>query len=958
MESTSTTAATTATALALAVATALLPTTTINAADTQPLGSGSYLQGLPDGASGPSNTDGNAVTPRVTVDFAGAIPTNTWWSSLLWERWPGNTFGQPMHAHPLSMQAESHGLMIGHLADPYATGVGYQHTLSPSTIALHIGPDGLNAGEVRVADATDWTVTADWSDGSRSMQATFGRGLPLVRTTCTGADPVMSVEPTASNWWVIEADNTHVILHIDGQTWGLFASDGAVWTQTDRTFTATGTNTVSVGVLPDASAATIALFKTHALVDIVDTRVSWTWNPQQRTVDVDFEFDAVDLYGAPAATLACLYRHQYLNGDAGTVLGTYPSPRGELRLVSTDGFTIPFPAPAIVPLLPNVSSVNTDWVQGELDAILASGTDFPSDTYWCGKIMGRHALLAMIADQLGDTDSRDILIADLKEVLESWLSVGTTSGPSATAPLQSGDASATKGVVIETVDGASGPAATGMGGGDWVRFDNIEFPSSTPFRSMIRFASDSGGSGMVRVRLDAVDGPVVAEAALGSTGGWTSWNETAMGLLNTDLLSGVHDVWVVCESTSNDTLLTLDWFQFEYDSAAGADRVFAMDPTWDTLIGYPASYGADTELNDHHFHYGYFVMAASVVARFDPDWASNDAWGAMIDLLIADAANWNRDDKRFCLLRNMEPYVGYSYAAGHAGFAAGNNQESSSESLHFASACVMWGETTGRTEVRDLGLFLLAVESAAVDQYWFDVDEVVFPPEMSHPVAGIVWDSGADYATWWTANPEEIHGINVLPTTGGSLYLGRRPDAMQRLWNHLLEQNGGNPVQWRDILWCWRALADPAHALSLLLADPGFPSEPGTSRAHTVHWITALSGLGLIDSTVAGDAPLSAVFIDDGVRTYVAHNAGAGDLDVSFDDGTNLCVPAGSTAWSYGDVPCDAIGDVDGDGDVDIDDLTGLIAAWGACGGSCPADLDGDASVTVVDLLLLLQAWP
>jgi hypothetical protein len=572
--------------------------------------------------------------------------------------------------------------------------------------------------------------------------------------------------------------------------------------------------------------------------------------------------------------------------------------------------------------------------------------------------MGRHAQLALIADQLGDTNSRDVLLDELKEVLESWLSVTASSGPSANSPLQAGNASATTGVVIETVDGASGPAATSLGGGDWLRFDAIEFPSSAPFRSMLRFASGAGGSAMIRIRLDSIDGPVVAEAALGSTGGWTTWNETAMGLQNTDQLTGVHDVWVSCEGTSSGNVFTFDWFQFEYDAGAGSDRVFALDPTWDTLIGYPASYGADTELNDHHFHYGYFVMAASVVARFDPDWASSDAWGGMIDLLISDAANWNRNDERFCMLRNMEPYVGYSYAAGHAGFAAGNNQESSSESMHFASACVMWGETTGRTDIRDLGLYLTAVESAAINQYWFDVDEVVFPPEMTHPVAGIVWDSGADYATWWTANPEEIHGINVLPTTGGSLYLGQHPDDMNRLWNHLLEQNPGDPVEWRDILWCWRALMNPTHALSLLNADPSYTSESGTSKAHTVHWISALSGLGLIDAFVTGDTPLSAVFNNVGVHTYVAHNVGGADLDVVFSDGTHLCVPAGETAWANADAPCDAVGDVDGDGDIDIDDLTWLIASWGPCDNNCPADLNGDKTVSMLDLLLLLQAWP
>ncbi|MCX7009393.1 MAG: glycosyl hydrolase, partial [Kiritimatiellaeota bacterium] len=40
-----------------------------------------------------------------------------------------------------------------------------------------------------------------------------------------------------------------------------------------------------------------------------------------------------------------------------------------------------------------------------------------------------------------------------------------------------------------------------------------------------------------------------------------------------------------------------------------ADGVFFHDANWGTLIGYPASYGSDDQLNDHHFHYGYFIRA-------------------------------------------------------------------------------------------------------------------------------------------------------------------------------------------------------------------------------------------------------------------------------------------------------------------------------------------------------------
>jgi hypothetical protein len=54
------------------------------------------------------------------------------------------------------------------------------------------------------------------------------------------------------------------------------------------------------------------------------------------------------------------------------------------------------------------------------------------------------------------------------------------------------------------------------------------------------------------------------------------------------------------------------------------------------------------------------------------------------------------------------------------------------------------------------------------------------------------------------------------------------------------------------------------------------------------------------------------------------------------------------------------IGDLDGDGDVDGDDLEALLADWGPCPGepvSCPADLNGDGKVSTADLLMLLGAW-
>ncbi|WP_446039921.1 glycosyl hydrolase [Streptomyces sp. SID1121] len=351
------------------------------------------------------------------------------------------------------------------------------------------------------------------------------------------------------------------------------------------------------------------------------------------------------------------------------------------------------------------------------------------------------------------------------------------------------------------------------------------------------------------------------------------------------------------ETATRDKLLGLlkgrlqEWF------TAGGASEFSYDRTWKTLIGYPASYGSDTELNDHHFHYSYYVYAAAIVAQYDQAWAADPAWGGMVKTLIRDAANPSRTDADFPFLRGFDIYAGHSWASGHQGFAAGNNQESSSESTNLSAALVLWGSATGNNELRDLGSYLLTTESEAIAQYWFDADQQVFPSSFGHDTVGMVWGSGGAYSTWWTANPEEIHGINVLPVTGGSLHLARRKDAINRNLAELQRENGGPAVEWRDILWEFEALSTPATAKTKWDAgNAGYGPEAGESKAHTYHWINTLAAVGAPDATVTGSIPTSAVFSKGGVRTYAAHNFESVARTVTFSDGATLTVPARSTA--------------------------------------------------------------
>lgn len=267
-----------------------------------------------------------------------------------------------------------------------------------------------------------------------------------------------------------------------------------------------------------------------------------------------------------------------------------------------------------------------------------------------------------------------------------------------------------------------------------------------------------------------------------------------------------------------------DWFTA---TPGKTSRVFYYNPSWGTLLGYPASYGSDLELNDHHFHYGYYIAAAATLAKFDPNWARTSQYGGMVDLLIRDANNYDRSDTRFPYLRDFDIYAGHDWAAGHGSFGSGNNQESSSEGMNFANALIQWGQATGNTAVRDAGIFIYTTQNAAIQEYWFDVRDQNFPAAFGHSTVGMVWGSGGAYATWFSGEPEMIQGINMLPITGGHFYLGDNPAYVNTNYAELVRNNGGPPTVWRDILWEFQALGNGDAALANLRAAGAYTPEEG-----------------------------------------------------------------------------------------------------------------------------------
>lgn len=341
-----------------------------------------------------------------------------------------------------------------------------------------------------------------------------------------------------------------------------------------------------------------------------------------------------------------------------------------------------------------------------------------------------------------------------------------------------------------------------------------------------------------------------------------------------------------------------DWLEYQSGELA---FLFYYNQNWTTLIGYPAGHGQDANINDHHFHWGYFIHAASFVEQFQPGWANQ--WGSMINLLIRDAASDDRNDNLFPFLRNFSPYAGHCWANGFASFPQGNDQESTSESMQFNSSLIHWGSITNNTAIRDLGIYLYTTEQSAIEEYWFDQNNRNFSPSQQYSLVSRVWGNSYDNGTFFTADIAASYGIELYPIHGGSLYLGHDTSYVSTLWAEM-ENNTGilsnqvNPHLWHDIYWEYLAFIDPDKAIQLYDSYPNRTLKFGVSDAQTYHWLHAMKALGIVDTSVTANTPLAAVFSNNGNKTYVAHNYNSTPTAVLFSDGFTLNVPAHSTATS------------------------------------------------------------
>ncbi|MDG2520473.1 glycosyl hydrolase [Caulobacter segnis] len=902
-------------------------------AQTKPIGGDSIFLELPTGVKGPIMSDGSPAVPKVTDGFTGPVPTHAFFTSLAFSKF-GDPHSAPMYAHPMTLKATAAGMEIGYKPELEIRDVGYN---AVHGVDLTVGLAGLNAAETRLADASDWAATADWAG---QMQMTFGKGLPFTYVTRTGdADAVININERP----VVSIDNpvdplTYVIKGVSGQAngeglkfrlpvdAGQHVGDGAQMRVSydfngdgryDRVETYNFYATDPISAYEDYTEALGLKKTTGAMRDMTNGTIKLEVWQALGTGDITLKTDSADSWIDPplsgltidgkAVDGPLFVRGGATPGDDQSALAPTPgdAPGSDTTFVdetSEGGYAGPgkiwYAEDGVVGLTVNGASYGVFGPTGAQWSFTAKGlvSDLDGKDYFSIAVLPDASIDTLMAYRkhayafVTDT-SADFAIDKAAGTATTTFDVDVTLKESG------GDLSADpllalyRHQYIASQDELTEFSYTSVRG-------EMEVLEGSSFTAVNQLDQILPVLPFVGSEADAAElRGLVHESLRGLLeNGFTESNDTYRRARELAKYSDLAQIAQQVEyGRARDLLvdevrsMLNDWF----DATDGTGNYFYYDKDWSTLIGYPETeFESTTSLNDQHFHFGYLIYAAATVAQFDPAWGEQHK--EMVNELVRSAANWDRGDSAYDYLRTFDPYAGHSWASGHSAFAAGGDQESASESLNFAAAVARWGAVTGQTEIETVGLYLHAVESEAVEQYWWDVDEKVFPEGFEPNGITQVWGDGSGLVTWFPADPAQLRGINMVPMNGGSLFYAEEAAYVRQAMQEIRAAMGGEPRDWKMAFWMYEALADPQSALASYQTDPDFPGGTGESRAYNLSWLKTLGSLGAVKADVRADSPYAAAFAKDGKMSYSAFNPGGETLTVTFTDGKVLQVAAHS----------------------------------------------------------------
>jgi endoglucanase Acf2 len=367
------------------------------------------------------------ATQRTDAMLARAAPSAQWYSTLLYSTKPEALFVQP-----ITVRTTAQGLEFALPAKEVVATERLDTVIQyPHRDALLLSPVAFEPGPAKLAATGDWSVAVSMARGADDMQVTVAHGMPYAQITLSRGDLRLRLPKPVQR--VVTGTAAQVLaLQVADKQYALFAPTGATWEKRSDTewiaHLPTGKGYVSAAALPDDKAETLALFTRHAYAFVQGTTVAWAYDRERSSVQTTFSAQTHAMEGADAGPLLGLYPHQWFANPAveGKLGAAYDSVRGAIRLLEAAQFSTTDRFNGFVPYWPGVAEGPRS---GELRDVLKADVrnarrmmlEEGKGPYWQGKGLQRILKVMDVAEQQGDLETRDKLLALVKGRAEQWL---------------------------------------------------------------------------------------------------------------------------------------------------------------------------------------------------------------------------------------------------------------------------------------------------------------------------------------------------------------------------------------------------------------------------------------------------------------------------------------------------------------------------------------------------------
>jgi endo-1,3(4)-beta-glucanase len=246
-----------------------------------------------------------------------------------------------------------------------------------------------------------------------------------------------------------------------------------------------------------------------------------------------------------------------------------------------------------------------------------------------------------------------------------------------------------------------------------------------------------------------------------------------------------------------------------------------------------AAFGSE-DFNDHHFHYGYFIYAASILGKYDQSFI--DEYKDQVNLLVADIASYETYEE-FPIERTYDPYSAHSWAAGIAPFQDGNNQESSSEALNAYNGVALWADVIKNETLKENSQWMLSNETATANTAWRNVDaSASYLSKYTSPVASLNFGGKRTYSTFFSDESNTKLAIQLIPMSPVMQTFKSDGAAIKEKLAKQDKPNNYN-VALGDYLIMYLALTDKQAALTALDRQSDRFIDDGNTRTYLRAWI-------------------------------------------------------------------------------------------------------------------------